>query len=216
MLLHTPFETTFAGLHATPPATLPFAPSLDIRAFLLERERGNVLVYGSPAVDARELERRGGVARRYLGHGHEALLDAGEVRAPLFVHRDDRDAVAERLHVRGSFSRRHVLDEDLEVIPAPGHTPGSTAFLWDNGDHRFLFTGDTVYLRDGEWVGAVLASSDRAAYVNSLVMLRELDFDVLVPWAATAGGPYYAHTDAADARRRLGALLDRVWSGLND
>jgi hypothetical protein len=31
-----------------------------------------------------------------------------------------------------------------------------------------------------------------------------------VPWAAA--GPYYALTDAEDARRRIGALIDRIWS----
>ena len=54
-------------------------------------------------------------------------------------------------------------------------------------EHRFLFTGDTIYLRDGEWVDGLLGSSDRAGYVESLELIRELDFDVLVPWAATGG-----------------------------
>ena len=70
--------------------------------------------------------------------------------------------------MRGAFSRRHMLDDDFEVIPTPGHTPGATAYLWDNGNHRFLFTGDTIYLRDGEWVDGLLGSSDRASYVESL------------------------------------------------
>jgi glyoxylase-like metal-dependent hydrolase (beta-lactamase superfamily II) len=33
------------------------------------------------------------------------------------------------------------------VIPIPGHTSGSTAFLWDTGQHRCLFSADTVYVR---------------------------------------------------------------------
>jgi Metallo-beta-lactamase superfamily len=112
--------------------------------------------------------------------------------------------------VRGTFTRRHTLDDDLEVIPTPGHTPGATAFLWDNGQHRFLFTGDTVYLRDREWVAAVLDSSDRDAYVRSLELIAKLDFDVLVPWAATAGQPYLAVTDSGETRRRIDAILERV------
>jgi glyoxylase-like metal-dependent hydrolase (beta-lactamase superfamily II) len=104
-----------------------------------------------------------------------------------------------------------MLDDDFEVIPTPGHSPGATAYLWDDGERRYLFTGDTILLRDGEWVAAVLDSSDRGAYLESLALLRDLDFDVLVPWAAA--GPHYALTDAADARRRIGAIIDRVWSG---
>jgi glyoxylase-like metal-dependent hydrolase (beta-lactamase superfamily II) len=121
--------------------------------------------------------------------------------------------VAEHAPVRAAFSRRHMLDDDFEVIPTPGHTPGATAYLWDHGSQRLLFTGDSVYLRDGEWVGAVLGSSDRAAYLDSLELIRELDFDVLVPWAATAGQPDHALTDRADTRRRIDAIIERVRRG---
>ncbi len=121
--------------------------------------------------------------------------------------------MAESYSVAGTFSGRHVLDEDLEVIPTPGHTSGATAYLWDSGENRFLFTGDTVYLHGGEWVAAVLASSDRQRYLESLELIRELDFDVLVPWAATGGQPYYAVTSLADAQRRIDQILERVRRG---
>ena len=38
-------ETAIPGLYASAPEPLPFAPSLDIRAFLLQRDQGNLLVY---------------------------------------------------------------------------------------------------------------------------------------------------------------------------
>ena len=208
-------ETPLRGLHATPPAPLPFAPSLHIRAFLLRRAAGNVLIYAAPSVDATTFAAVGGVARAYLGHRHEASFGDDLPGVPLYVHAADRDAVDRRRHVRGAFSRRHVLDGDLEVIPIPGHTPGATAFLWDSGDRRLLFSGDTIYLRDGEWVAAVLDSSDREAYVASLERIRGLGFDVLVPWAATAGRPFYAATNAADTRKRINAILARVRRGEN-
>jgi len=129
------------------------------------------------------------------------------------VHEAEREAVAETHHVRGTFSRRHLLDEDFEVIPTPGHTSGATAYLWDSGEHRLLFTGDTIYLHEGEWVAAVLASSDRDLYIESLELIRELDFDLLVPWAATRGPTYHAVTDRADARRRIDLILQRLRRG---
>jgi glyoxylase-like metal-dependent hydrolase (beta-lactamase superfamily II) len=207
-------ETPLAGLYASAPHPLPFAPSLDIRPFLLQRDRGNVLVYAAPGVDdqAAAIEELGGVSRHYLNHRHEAGFLSGS-SWPLFVHEREREAVAARAHVRATFSRRHMLDDDFEVIPAPGHTPGATVYLWDNGGHRFLFTGDTIYLSDGEWVAAVLASSDRDLYIESLALVRELDFDVLVPWAATAGQPYYALTSKAGAKRRIDAILGRLRRG---
>jgi Metallo-beta-lactamase superfamily len=208
-------ETSIPGLHASTPEPLPFAPELRIRAFLLKRSRGNLLIYttGELDSDAAAIEDLGGVSRQYLNHWHEALFASESVAPPLFVHEQDHDAVAKRLHVRGSFSKRHMLDDDFEVIPTPGHTRGATAYIWDSGQHRFLFTGDTIYLNDGEWVAAVLDSSDRAAYIESLELIRELDFDVLVPWAATCGDPYFAVASEAEAHRRIGAILERLRAG---
>ena len=196
------------GIQASAPQPLPFAPSLEVRAFVLERDPGNVLVYSNETLEDPE-----GVSRWYLNHGHEAMFLSGAVTAPLFVHERERRSVEAKAHVRATFSRRHTLDDDFEVIPTPGHTPGATAYLWDSGEHRLLFTGDTIYLRGGEWRAALLESSDRDAYLESLELIRELDFDVLVPWAAGAGEPYHALTSRADARRRIDAIAARLRGG---
>jgi Metallo-beta-lactamase superfamily len=211
----TTLDTVISGLHATTPEPLSFAPSIEVRAFLLEREAGNILVYSTGALDddLAAIDDLGGVARRYLNHGHEAMFGAARLDAPLFVHERDRAAVEEHMHVRGTFSRRHMLDQDFEVIPTPGHTPGASAFLWDSGGHRALFTGDTLFLDGREWIAAVLSSSDRTAYIESLELIRELDFDVLVPWAASAGEPYHAVTSGAAARRRIDAVIERLRQG---
>ena len=212
-LTNPAIESLIGRLHASAPAPLPFAPSLHIRAFLLTREQGNVLIYSAPSVDVGAFAALGGIARAYLNHRHEAAFGDDLPGVPLFVHEADRDAVARKRHVRAAFSQRQTLDGDLEVIPTPGHTPGATAYLWDNGHHRFLFTGDTIYLRHGEWVAAVLHSSDRDTYLDSLQLIRELDYDVLVPWAATAGDAYFALTSSGEARRRVDAIIERIRRG---
>ena len=208
-------DTPLPRLHATRPEPLPFAPSLHIRAFVLEREHGNLLVYAAPTVRAAApaIEVLGGVTRQYLNHWHEAAFGGDGVDAPLLIHADDRAAAETSLPVDETFSDRVVLDGDFELIPIPGHTPGATAFLWHADGQRLLFTGDSVYLRDGEWVAAMLeGSSNRAAYIESLELLRGIEFDVLVPWAAS-GDSYYALTDPADARQRIDAILDRLRRG---
>ena len=166
-------ETGLEGLYASAPEPLPFAPSLHIRAFILRRDDGNLLVYSVTglASHAGALDELGGVQRQYLNHWHEAMFVGDGFEVPLYVHENDR------------------------------------------GRHRVLFTGDTIYVSNGEWVAAVLESSDRAAYADSLELIRELDFDVLVPWAATAGDPYYAVTAPGDRRRRIDAVLERVRRG---
>jgi glyoxylase-like metal-dependent hydrolase (beta-lactamase superfamily II) len=213
-------QTVIPDLYASAPASLSFAPSIRVRAFVLRRGQGNLLVYSTPAVvdDAPAIEQLGGIARHYLNHWHEVSIGGADriadaFGAPLFCHEDDRQEASKSAEVAGTFSLRHMAGDDLEAIPIPGHTPGATAYLWDSGRHRCLFTGDSLYLREGEWVAAVLESSDRDAYVESLERIKDLDFDVLVPWAATAGQPFHAVTDKADVGRRIDAILDRVRRG---
>jgi glyoxylase-like metal-dependent hydrolase (beta-lactamase superfamily II) len=213
-------ENVIPGLYASAPQPLSFAPSTHVRAFVLQRRPGNLLVYAAATVadDAPAIEELGGISRHYLNHWHEAAFGGGDriartFEAPLFCHESERPSVSETSGVAGTFSTRHMDGDDLEVIPIPGHTSGATAYLWDSGQHRCLFTGDSLYLREGEWVAAVLESSDRDAYIESLGLIKDLDFDMLVPWAATAGRPCHAATDKADARRRIDAILERVRRG---
>jgi glyoxylase-like metal-dependent hydrolase (beta-lactamase superfamily II) len=207
-------EAVAPSLHATPPQRLSFAPKLGVRAFLLVRPRGNLLVYAADTLPAQApaIAAFGGVARHYLNHWHEAAV-AGAPAAPVYCHAADAAEVAKRLKVAATFAAGHRVDDDFEAIPIPGHTEGATAYLWNDGQQRFLFTGDSVFLRGGEWVAALLESSDRAAYVASLERLAELDFDRLVPWAASLDGPAHARTDRADAAERLGRIIDRLRRG---
>ncbi len=213
-------DAVIRGLYASEPAVLPFDTSLAIRAFLLQRSDGNLLVYRADTLerDADLVADLGGVARQYLNHRHEASFSsdwaAERFRAPLLVHEAEAQDVSKSSSVDKTFSERHRLGDDFEIIPTPGHTPGATAFLWDSGRHRVLFTGDTIYFRDGEWVAAVLGSSDRGKYIESLELIRGLEFDMLVPWA-TAGAPYHAVVDRKEAERRLDTILERVRAGKN-
>jgi hypothetical protein len=210
-------ESPLPGLYASNPEPLPFAPSLEIRAFLLEREHGNLLVYSVAGLeaDAAAIEALGGIWRQYLNHRHEAMFASDWVTSMLVVHENEERSVDLRHTVGATFAGRHTIAEDFEVIPTPGHTPGATAYLWDNGSQRVLFTGDTIYLDGGEWVAAVLDSSDRASYLESLELIRGLDFDVLVPWAASVGGSYHAPTSRSDAQARIDEIIKRVRGGEN-
>jgi glyoxylase-like metal-dependent hydrolase (beta-lactamase superfamily II) len=195
--------TTLPKLHASEPSALSFAPDVHVRAFLLERAAGDLLVYDAPRAEA-------GTARvQYLNHWHEPMVGGGRTGLPIAVHEADRAATEKYAAVDRTFSARATLDGDFELIPIPGHTPGATAFLWEG----VLFTGDSLLLDGDEWIVAVLESSDRAAYLDSLRLIRDLDFKVLVPWSASANGPWFA--DAGDRRARLDAIIERVSAGAN-
>jgi hypothetical protein len=152
-------ENLIPGLFASTPEPLGFGPSLENRTFLLQRERGNLLVYRSEILerDVEEIDALGGIYRQYLNHRHEPSptcdLVAKTFNAPLHVHEEEAPTVSEMCNVAETFSKRHRLDEDFEVIPTPGHTSGATAFLWDAGRHRCLFTGRYDLLPPGQMGG---------------------------------------------------------------
>ena len=136
-------DNVIPGLYASTPEPLGFGPSLEIRAFLLQREGGNLLIYRSASLeqDAEEVNGLGGISRQYLNHHHEASPACDWVAetfgAPLHVHEDDAGAASEICEVGETFSERHMLGDDFEVVPIPGHTAGATAFLWDGGSIVF-------------------------------------------------------------------------------
>ena len=94
--------------------------------------------------------------------------------------------------------------------PTPAHTPGATCFLWDSGEHRCLFSGDTINFPGGEWIAEVLDSSDRHRYLESLESMRGLDFDVIVPSVSAAGQPFYDLVDREQAQDRIDAIMQTV------
>ena len=212
-------ETVIPRLYATTPQPLSFAPSVGVRSFLLERDEGNLLVYSSGTIrqETDFLREIGGIWRQYLNHGHEAWAGnaagawvASTFDAPLYAHENEKREVSRAYEIDETFSERHTLGDDFEIIPIPGHTSGATAFLWDTGEHRSLFTGDTIVLDGDEWVAALLDSSDRDAYIKSLELIRGLDFDVIVPWAASLDGSYYGLTDKSDTTRRIDEILEKM------
>jgi hypothetical protein len=204
-----------AGLHVTPTAPLPFISGFVVKSFVLERKQGNVIVYNSPGVTAaaREILHFGRPSRLLVNHWHEALYPAPELDTPIFVHEHDRAQTERSLPVAGTFTGRGMIDDDIEVIPTPGHTAGSTMFLWHSGEHRFLFPGDTIWIQDGQWKVAVLGESDRAAYLDSLALIRDVDFDVLVPWASEQNVPQLDIVSRSQVQEQIGQIIARVQNG---
>jgi hydroxyacylglutathione hydrolase len=68
-------------------------------------------------------------------------------------------------------------DTSLQVIPTPGHTPGSIC-LYDRGT-KGLFTGDTVF--EGGSFGRTDLGGNTGEMINSLEKLTRLDVSTLYP-----------------------------------
>jgi hypothetical protein len=64
-------QTVIPRLYASMPEALRFAPEFDIRAFLLARKQGNLLVcsVGALPSEAQSIKQPGGIWRHYLSHG---------------------------------------------------------------------------------------------------------------------------------------------------
>lgn len=194
----------------------PVLPGLMTHAYLLTRNDGNVLFYTTG--HRHEIERMadlGGVARQYLSHRDEVGDSLPIIRerygAQLGGHVREREDFARVLAPDILFDQRETHLGNIEVIPTPGHSPGSTCFLVDSPTgKRYLFTGDTLYLgNDGAWrAGLIRGISDPEALATSLVLLRDLRPDVVIASAAPAGSGYQemapgdwpAHIDLALAR----------------
>lgn len=208
-------ENLMPGLYASEPTTPDFAPQSQIRAFLFQGSNENVLLYASERVSAddAEIQRLGGLSRIYLSHWHETIFGAAGIGAPVHAPQDDRAEAEARCPIAGTFRGGQVLDDNIETIAIPGHTPGSTAFRVTINGKRCLFSGDTLYLADEGWAVAVLPGSDRQAYVESLATLRRTAFDVLIPSFAPAGAQCFQVVNEAQRLEQIDKVIDRVRNG---
>jgi hypothetical protein len=206
-------RSSIRGLYATPTAPLPFLSGVVVRSFVLERKQGNIIIYHSPGINAAKIEilELGRPDRLLLNHWHEAMYDAPELDVPIFVHENDRSQT--KLPIAGVFAKREKFADDFEILPTPGHTAGATTFLWDNGEHRLLFPGDSIWVQGGEWRAVLLEESDREAYLASLSLLMDLDFDYLVPWGSEKGQPYGYGVGHREVQKNLKTIIDRLQAG---
>lgn len=172
----------------------PF-PGLTTHAYLWTPPTGgNVLFYNTAgAAEIDELERLGGVAHQYLSHQDEvgpSLATIGNrFGTTLHVSAVEAHVAAEHVRPHVTFEHRHVDDDGVEIIPTPGHSPGSTCFQVEgDGGLTYLFTGDTIFLgADGRWsAGNIPGISDPAALATTLELLADLEPD-LVASSAFAG-----------------------------
>lgn len=173
------------------------APGLTTHAYLLERPDGNILFYNTGLErEIAAMAEHGGVALHLLSHqdevGHSLLQIHERYRARLGGHRAELDAYRELREPDIFFDRREEVVPGVEVIPTPGHSPGSVCFYVTHGRECLLFTGDTLYLSRGrEWrPGMVPGFSDREALMSSLRLLRELSPTVAIGSAFSGSTGY--------------------------
>jgi glyoxylase-like metal-dependent hydrolase (beta-lactamase superfamily II)/ferredoxin len=120
--------------------------SFGANSYFVQHPDGNWLIdsprYIKHLVDA--IERMGGLRYIFLTHEDDvadAARYAARFGATRIIHRADADAMPDAERIVDSVEAV-TLAPQFELIPVPGHTPGSSALLYAN---RFLFTGDHLW-----------------------------------------------------------------------
>ena len=161
--------------------------SFGASSWLIVRPSGNVLV-DSPrwsAPLARRIQALGGLATMVLTHRDDVADHARWARAfgcQRWIHAADAEAApAAEARVQGA--EPLALDADLQLIPTPGHTPGSMVAVFGRS-RQILFSGDHLWWNPERSV--VVASRhycwwDWSQQLRSVRTLLPLDVAWLLP-----------------------------------
>ena len=120
--------------------------SFGANSYLIHHPEGNWLIdsprYIKHLVDA--FERIGGLRYIFLTHEDDvadAARYAARFGATRIIHRADAEAMPDAEWIVDGLETVSLAPQ-FDLMPVPGHTPGSSALLYDR---RFLFTGDHLW-----------------------------------------------------------------------
>ncbi|NJM97006.1 MAG: MBL fold metallo-hydrolase [Phormidesmis sp. RL_2_1] len=124
--------------------------SFGAASYFIQRTEGNILIdsprFTPPLV--KQLEAMGGVRYLYLTHrddvaDHEKFQQ--HFGCQRILHRQDVTATTQAIEIQPTGSEPLALDEDVLIIPQPGHSRGHTVLLYQG---KYLFTGDHLAWSD--------------------------------------------------------------------
>lgn len=172
-------------------------------SYLITRLEGNILVdsprFTPPLV--KRLEELGEIRYMYLTHrddvaDHQKFHE--HFRCDRILHSDDISADTRAVEIQLSGTETYTLDNDLSIIPVPGHSKGHTVLLYAN---KFLFTGDHLAWSDSlqQLVGFPdVCWYSWAKQVESMRRLLDYDFE----WVLPGHGRRY-HADAETMHEQM-------------
>ncbi|QKJ86826.1 hypothetical protein PMPD1_1876 [Paramixta manurensis] len=157
-----------------------------MHGFMLRHPRGNLVIsrLGHPQ-DLEALAELGGVMRHYLTHWHEAspigLTLQQRFNSALYCHTRALGPVSRVLEPDATFNFAEQHFGDFDVLPSPGHTPGSTSFLYRSPYGKtYLFVGATLTRAHGRWATVRSEESNQADLAQTLSHYRTLRPDVVL------------------------------------
>ncbi|VWC60973.1 Hydroxyacylglutathione hydrolase [Burkholderia lata] len=186
-------------------------------AYLLTRPNGNILFYGTGVQeDLQPIRDLGGVVRQYLSHRDEAGPALATIKqtfgSALCCHASEVKAIDSYCQVDVTFDTHETHLGNIEVVPTPGHTSGSTCFVYRSPYGKtYLFTGDSIYPDGESWGTRVqfFAGGRKSDLKSSLRLLLDLEPDVVISSASVGRSPVQPVT-ASEWR----AIVDKAILGL--
>ena len=168
----------------------------------------------------------GGVDKQFLGHRDEASKFCNVLSAPLWCHELEKAAVqAKGAKVAETFSEaKHVFlydDKGNEVFTSyhtPGHTMGSSSYLWKNVPQGFsvLFTGDALAVESAQKVSAALQfhpyTTNVQDQIQTLELIMKLQPTYIVPALSLVGNDNFVFDfQQLDLQKLHDELSARSW-----
>lgn len=184
--------------------------SFGASSYLILRPNGNVLVdsprFAKPLV--RKIEDLGGISKIFLSHRDDVADQASWAKhfgAATIMHRDDAGRLAGAVDHLVTGNDSISFDQDLLVIPTPGHTRGHIVLLFRN---RFLFTGDHLWWSPN--YNSLHASRGVCWYswpeqIKSVKRLQNYSFEWVLP-----GHGWRVHAPAERMQEYLRECIHRI------
>lgn len=177
-------------------------------SYFIQRSTGNILVdsprFTPPLV--KRLEEMGGIRYLYLTH-RDDVADHDKFRQHFqcdrILHQDEISSSTQDVEIQLEGNEPLQLEEDLLIIPVPGHTQGHTVLLYTN---TFLFSGD--HLAQSRQTGNLSAFHRACWYswieqINSMEKLANYDFT----WVLPGHGRRY-HSDRKTIQKQMQSCID--------
>ena len=139
----------------------------------------------------------GGVTTNEIAARFGATIYCSVIEAEAMGHR------VNRVHVDHALPfERTTIEGDVLLVPTPGHTAGQFSTLVEVGGTRILFTADFVWRANGKWRPG---NSSRKKMLKAFEGLRDLQFDVVVPWTSYAQTEF--HVPIASVNRTVDEMI---------
>jgi glyoxylase-like metal-dependent hydrolase (beta-lactamase superfamily II)/ferredoxin len=184
--------------------------SFGASSYLIVRKEGNVLV-DSPRFTrplAKRIAEMGGVRWMFLTHRDDVADHedwASRFGADRIIHRDDVTRSTATIERVISGREAVALEDDLIVIPTPGHTRGHSVLLYRD---KYLFSGDHLWWSPNyqslhaSWNVCWYSWAEQA---RSMERLLDYQFEWVLP-----GHGRRAHFPAHEMRKQLQACVARM------